>query len=243
MTTPYPASLHAALHDGVPGDVDFYRRVAAGAGSVLELGCGEGRVSRALAADGREVVGVDLDEGLVALATAAGGGPTYHHGDVRRLALGRTFDRVIAPFGTAYCMLTEADLEAMLLRARAHLAPEGLLVFDGYAADAFHAESTNDGVDEEGFLRTVEADGRVWDVHEHSHWRRDDQRIDAHYRHVPRDGGDAVRATIRQRYLLADQVEPLLARAGLALVVLHGGFDQHVFDEESERLIVTARRA
>ena len=241
MATPYPAALHAALHSGVPGDVDFYRRVCAGATRVLELGCGDGRVSRALADDGLTVVGVDLHEGLLARARDAGAAVRYVRADIRTLDLGETFDRVIAPFGTAYCMLSEHELVAMLARAAAHLAPSGLLTFDGYAADAFHADEGPDGPDEEGFLRRVVADGQGYDVFEQSDWTRASQRIDAHYRYVPEEGGAEIRTTLPQRYLLATQVASVLERAGLELVVLHGGFDQHAFDDESERLIVTAR--
>lgn len=243
MARPYPAAFHAALHRGVPGDVDFYRRVCAGASRVLELGAGEGRVSRALAADGLEVVAVDLHDGLLELARAAGGGPSYLHADARTLDLGETFDRVIAPFGTAYCMLTEDDLVAMLARGAAHLAEGGLLTFDGYAADAFHAQGGPDGRDEEERLGPVEVEGRRYDVYEESDWTRASQRIDAHYRYVPADGGAELRAVLPQRYLLSTQLEGLLRRSGLELLVLHGGFDQHAYDAESERLIVTAHCA
>ena len=63
-----PAELYARLHRGNPGDLDFYRRACAGASSVLELGCGHGRVLRAIATPETHLVGVDLDPELLALA-------------------------------------------------------------------------------------------------------------------------------------------------------------------------------
>ena len=42
--------------------------------SVLDLGCGEGWLARALAARGIQVLGIDAVPGLIARATAAGGG-------------------------------------------------------------------------------------------------------------------------------------------------------------------------
>jgi hypothetical protein len=53
----YPAQLYAAVHDGNPGDVAFYRERCADARAVLELGCGDARVLAELAAPGRALVG------------------------------------------------------------------------------------------------------------------------------------------------------------------------------------------
>ena len=49
MSDVYPARLYVAVHEGNPGDVAFYRRCCADAGSVLELGCGDARVLAELA--------------------------------------------------------------------------------------------------------------------------------------------------------------------------------------------------
>ena len=89
----------------------------------------------------------------------------------------------------------------------------------------------------------VEHEGVVYDVYERSQWDKVHQRIDATYVHVPRGSGETLTGTIPQRYLLSEQVPELLARGGLELVVMHGDFDQCVFDEDAEHLIVTARRA
>lgn len=46
-------------------------------GRVLDVGCGEGWLSRALAARGAEVLGIDGSEALIDGARAAGGGPRF----------------------------------------------------------------------------------------------------------------------------------------------------------------------
>ncbi|HJK92073.1 MAG TPA: class I SAM-dependent methyltransferase [Polyangiaceae bacterium LLY-WYZ-15_(1-7)] len=239
--TEYPAALYAAVHTGNPGDVDFYRRACAAAESVLELGVGAGRVAQALAADGLEVVGLDRDGGLLELARCNAPGVELVHADMRDFDLGRRFDRVLIPYNGLYCLLRPEDLRDCLRCARAHLKDGGLLVFDGYSAELFHAEAEGDGSeDAPGLVRTVDALGTSWDVFEHSRWDRAEQRIDAVYTHVPRDGRPAVSATIPQRYVLADELEALLASCGLDLVVLHGSWDQEAFDLDSRLLIATA---
>jgi len=239
----YPAALYCAVHGGVPGDVSFYRQVCAGARSVLELGCGGGRVLDPLLRDGLDVTGLDRSASLLAIAAARAPRADLVRADMRDFRLGRRFDRILIPFNGAYCMLEEGDLLGCLRAAHAHLAPQGLLVFDGYSADDFHAHVDPTGADEPEKVKEVDALGTRWDVLEHSSWDTARQRIDAVYTHVPADARPRVVATIAQRYLLSTQVEPLLAEAGFELLVLHGDFDQSAHDGESPHLIATARRS
>jgi SAM-dependent methyltransferase len=240
----YPAALYLAVHSSDDALLSFYRKVCAGASRVLELGCGAGRIACALAAEGRAVVGVDVRADLIALAPPCGA--RFVVGDIQRLDLryGRRkliFDRVIAPYHTLYCMLSETALVNSLRRIRRHMTQDGLLVFDGWAADDFHAHGDPDAPDDFEPVARVEVAGQTYEVLERSDWNRPRQRIDAHYRHVPRDGGAVIEARIRQRYLCSKQVPRVLARAGLALVALLGDFDGEPFHAQSEHLIVIAQ--
>ncbi|MEM9864021.1 MAG: hypothetical protein AAF938_20645, partial [Myxococcota bacterium] len=126
---------------------------------------------------------------------------------------------------------------------RRHLRPGGLFLFDGYAADHFHhdfSQADDAGDADEPFVEVV-VDGQRWSVVERpGRWDREQQRLVAEYEHRPADGGRPVISAIPQRYLLRDQVEGLLADAGLMTLVVHGDFDQSAWDEESPHLIVTA---
>lgn len=221
---PYPARFYAALHRGTPGDLDHYLRVCRSAASVLELGCGYGRVVMALAAPGRTVVGVERDPELLAMARtavhglskAASAGVELRQGDMRSVSLDRRFDRVLIPFGGLWCMLDDDDLDATLGTVVRHLAPGGRVAFDVYRADAFHAEAEPDDVPDEAFtpVGRVEVDGAAWEVLERSTWDKPRQRIDVTYLYVD-EAGHAVEGTIAQRYLLEPQLLAALTRAGL----------------------------
>jgi len=234
------ASLYRALHRGRPGDVDFYRRAATGAESVLELGAGWGRVLTALDAELPRAVGLERSPALAAMARADG--LDVREGDMRAFDLGERFDRVFIPYGGVYCLLTEEDLVGALRCARRHLMPDGLLVFDAWSADAFHAEA--EAWDEQLFeaVDEVEVNGERFSVSERTRWRKPQQRLDVSYRFTPTAGGESFHDELPQRYLLTDELPRLLERADLELLVIHGGFDQHVHDEESEQLVVTAQR-
>ncbi|MCA9636138.1 MAG: Smr/MutS family protein [Myxococcales bacterium] len=147
------ADLYARLHSGNPGDLERYRRACEGATTILELGCGEGRVLRALAAPDRHLVGVDLDPGLLALARHRCGRARPRPaslrliaGDMRTLALGRAFDRVLIPYSGIFCLADEAEVIAALSRAREHLAPGGEVIFDAYQVDAVHDELAGEAI-------------------------------------------------------------------------------------------------
>ena len=94
--------------------------------SVLDLGCGEGWLARALAAQGVRVIGVDAVPALVARAREAGGGDfrvaSYEDVIAGRLAL--TVDAVVCNFS----LLGEASVEGLLGALAALLAPGGSLL-------------------------------------------------------------------------------------------------------------------
>jgi SAM-dependent methyltransferase len=93
--------------------------------TVLEPGCGSGRMLEALAARGLEVTGVDLSPRMVELARARlGGSGTVALADMTRFDLGRTFDGAVAPINTLL-HLSRDDLGRHLECMARHLAPKG----------------------------------------------------------------------------------------------------------------------
>lgn len=108
---------------GLAGDVAGVR--------VLELACGEGRASRALAGMGAEVVGVDISSRLLAVASEqerrAPLGVTYLRGDVQESGWwdGSPFELVVCNHGLADI----GDLDAVMSTASQVLRPGGRFVF------------------------------------------------------------------------------------------------------------------
>jgi len=134
-------AMSAAITAGGPmrGDVDFYRRLTSEQGGpVLDVGCGTGRVAVALAADGFDVLGVDLstsmlrlaEERRASLAKDVASRLTFRQGDMTTLDLGRRFALIIAPSRVFQFMLTSAAQRAALGALKRHLRDGGLLVLD-----------------------------------------------------------------------------------------------------------------
>jgi SAM-dependent methyltransferase len=115
----------AAAGKNVHGEADFVEGY--GVGSVLDAGCGTGRVGRELARRGHDVVGVDLDESLLQTARRKAPDVPWHLADLATIDLGRTFECVVAA-GNVMIFLTPGSEPAVLSNIARHLAPGGLLV-------------------------------------------------------------------------------------------------------------------
>lgn len=112
-------------------DFTFCRALAAGADSVLDLGCGTGELAVALSGD-RMVVGVDPAPAMLEIARAKPGAARvdFIEGDARTLRLGRRFALVMLTGHAFQVFLTREDRRAALATIAAHLAPGGRFIFD-----------------------------------------------------------------------------------------------------------------
>lgn len=126
-------------YDGEAGFVHrALRRAGQGGGDLLELGCGTGRHAVKFAKLGWNVMGADLSADMIELAQSRratlpaklGSRLQFRTGDVRDLRIGRSFDAVVSLFHVMSYQLTNSDIRAAVNTAAAHLAPEGLFLFD-----------------------------------------------------------------------------------------------------------------
>jgi SAM-dependent methyltransferase len=104
----------------------FLELVPPPAGGTLDLGCGEGRLSRDLEERGHTVTGVDLSPAMIAAARAAGPSTAFYEADAASLPFDdASFDCVLA-----FMSLQDVgDLEGAIAEAGRVLARGGKLVF------------------------------------------------------------------------------------------------------------------
>ena len=115
-------------------DVSFYQSLAEYHGdTILELGCGTGRVAVPLAQSGLKVTGVDINDAMLAVAKQRMGtrkGLTLKRGDMTDLDLKQTYALVTVPLGgVQHLASVDAFVDAIAVMAR-HLAPGGVAVVD-----------------------------------------------------------------------------------------------------------------
>ena len=136
--------LYDLEYQGQADDVAWYRKLAARhRGPILELGCGNGRITLPLARDGHTVHGVDLSREML----ASGHDKLAREPDEvrQRVRLERrsfyqleglgTFPLVLLPFNALHHVSHHRELLHLFAQVREHLAPGGVFALDCYLPD------------------------------------------------------------------------------------------------------------
>jgi SAM-dependent methyltransferase len=139
----YQARFDSLAASGVDvhGEVAFLLGLDPIPASVLDAGCGTGRVAIELARRGVDVVGVDVDPSMLATARKAAPDLDWYEHDLASLDLGRTFDTVVMAGNVP--LFTPAGTHAAVVQGCArHVATGGVLVAGfqldrGYSLDAY----------------------------------------------------------------------------------------------------------
>jgi SAM-dependent methyltransferase len=155
-----PVAVYLALPAGdEPGLI--HDAVGPGA-SILELGCGAGRVTRPLAALGHPVVAVDNSPAMLEHVTVA----ETVCADITRLDLGRAFDAVVA----ASRLVNHGDrswARAVLATARRHVATNGVVLVQRWGPEWLESVTVADRYREagpvSGSFRVTDRRGREFD--------------------------------------------------------------------------------
>ncbi len=118
-----------------PSEIDFYKSLVESINqtdkSVLEIGCGTGRVSIKLAGHAAHIVGVDISAPMLEIARKKSTEWTHFRwelADMKAFDLGLKFELVILPGHSFQFMLTPTDQLACLDCIKTHLDPHGLAV-------------------------------------------------------------------------------------------------------------------
>jgi SAM-dependent methyltransferase len=149
----YAARMDRAAKRGADahGEADLVARLAGPGSSVLDAGCGTGRVAIELAARGHRCVGVDVSESMLAVARERAPQLPWHCQDLVELDLGQAFDVVLAA-GNVIPLLAAGAESGVVARLAEHLAPGGLLVA-GFGLDPAHLPLDEAPVDLPGYDR------------------------------------------------------------------------------------------
>lgn len=162
----------AANGDDLVGEARLLDALVAPGSRILDAGCGPGRVGAELFRRGHRVVGVDVDDQLIAAAHDDHPGPTWLVGDLSDLDLpargeAEPFDAAVVA-GNVLTFLTPGTEAATVARIAAHVRPDGLVVVGfglerGYPLADFDAHCVAAGLVREHRFAT-------WDVRP---WRED----------------------------------------------------------------------
>lgn len=137
-----PVAVYLALprHDAL----DLVADQAPPGGSVLDLGCGVGRLANPLARRGLSVTGIDEHAAMLAHLDPA---VTAVHGDIVGLDLARTFDVVVL---ASHLVNHDQHSAAFLATCRRHVDDGGGVLIERFSPDMLddleHRQGVMDGV-------------------------------------------------------------------------------------------------
>jgi len=233
-------------------DVVFYREAAREFGDpVLELGCGTGRITMALAEAGKRITGLDLSERMLeravkkraALRVEARERVHLVQGNMAGFDLGEKFRLIIIPFRPFQHLLEVHEQMNCLECARKHLAPGGRLILDVFQTDA---QRIHDPVHMRETLVTEydTADGRQVKISErvaafHRAQQINDVEMVFSVKHT---GGREERLVFAWplRYFFRYEGEHLLARCGFRVSAEYGDFDKTPIRDDSAEMVFIA---
>lgn len=175
--------------------------------TALDLACGTGVLCRQLKAAGIRAGGMDLSEGMIAIAKAADPEGTYHVADMTAYRPESPVDLVTCTGDSVNHLPSLAHLEAVFQNMFGSLTPGGCFVFD----------LLNEGEisDSEPFEMDMEDGSRIW----FQMTRPDSQRVHLTVR-VFRDGSLQVEQVIRENLYDPETVCSMLKKAGFPSVKL-----------------------
>lgn len=248
------------LYDHVPlyearRDVEFYLEEAKRCGgSVLEVGCGTGRILLPIARAGIRIDGLDSSAAMLERCKAKLGAESratadlvhLHSGSAGSFDVGKKFQLVTAPFRVAQHLIRIDEQLAFLTSAARHLERGGKLIFDVFNPN-FAALVAADGVEREDTPPTRLPDGRVFRrTGRVKRVRRVDQvsEIELTY-YIVRDGGEDARLFVHSfdmRWYLRAELIHLVERGGFGVSAIYGDFDRSPLTDDSPEIIIVAER-
>ncbi len=205
---------------------------------VLDLACGTGSMTLALARRGYDMIGVDGSEEMlgVAFERAAGAGCLFLLQDMRTFELYGTVGAVTCCLDSLNYLTGEGDLDKCFATVHNYLDPEGLFLFDmntPYKFENIYADNAYILEDEEsgsycGWQNAYDSETRICDF----------------YLSVFRERGSLYeRADEEQheRCYSMDEIRDALERAGFALLSVSRDFAFGEPTENTERWYFAAR--
>ncbi len=229
-------------------DITFYHKHCGKGRRLLELGCGEGRISRALTKSGRCTVGLDLSFSMLQKAYAQRHNPPFFLCmDMMEMAFSCQFDHIILPYNTLNLLRDRVAITSCLQQIHVLLSPGGSLLLQVYATNQQLLTSGNEKQFQFQMFSLPDSGGKLiketlrsYDPHTES------ILLEERYRVRPTPGQGIKRDLAHTLYLASfSQKEwlSILENAGFTSLSLFGDYESNPLkDHTSPLLLIKAEK-
>jgi len=246
------ARYYDAENENMTYDLELYSSIAARVdGRILDIGCGTGRVTLHLAGEGHKLSGIDASSAMLARAQRKVknridlvDNVTLYEGNAIDFQYPEKYGLIIVPYNTLMHFHTPEDQLALLRHLPDAMNNDGLMVIDLPNAGETFGSMDDNGVRLERSFIEPESGHMVMQQSVSILNRTDQlQHITWIYDEI---GENAVLhrtvAPLTLRYVFPNELDLMFRLCGLERIECYGDYDQGLFEEGCERLIVVARK-
>lgn len=208
-------------------------------GTIVDLACGTGEITRRLYQNGYQVIGVDLSQEMLEIASQkCPADVLLLHQDMRELELHRKVQGMVCLCDGMNYLLSESDLKKVFQRVAVGLERDGVFIFD-MKTSYFYQERLGDCT----LTDNREDASYIWD-NEYDRERGINTYLLTVYELVDDERDLFVRTDElhRQRAYSPENVQALLVESGFLVSGIYEALSEHAPGAESERIYFVARR-
>ena len=207
---------------------------------VLDLACGTGRMTRALAQRGYDMIGVDGSDSMLSEAYMKGGeGVLYLLQDMREFELYGTVGAVVCCLDSINYLLSDEDVKTTFKNVHNYLDPDGVFIFDmntPYKFENIYGDMSyiledegEDGAVFCGWQNDYDRESGICDFYLSLFEENEDGSYDRSDEHQ------------RERCYALDTVKKLLCESGFELLGIYSDYSFSECAEDTERWYIAAR--
>ena len=238
------ATVYDTFMDNVPYEawekylVDILKAEGINDGLLLELGCGTGRMTRLLAAEGYDMIGVDNSEEMLSVAreyTMENTEILYLLQDMREFELYGTIRAVVSVCDSMNYIMSEEDLRQVFSLVNNYLDPGGIFIFDMNTRYKYE-ELLGDN----SFCETREDSSFIWE----NYFDEGEMVNEYDLTIFARTNGEYYQKFFETHYQKAyelETVKELIQKSGMEFVAAYDAFTREPVRANSERIYIIAR--
>ena len=252
------AQVYDLFMDNVPYDkwcswiCDYLRKEKVEDGLILDLGCGTGKLTRLMAKEGYDMIGIDMSYDMLDIAREQemfaqmevmdqmeamdqGREILYLQQDMREFELYGTVRAIYSSCDCINYLMEEEDVEAVFRLANTYLDPEGLFIFDvntPYKYEKLLGDNT--------FAEDREESSFIWNNFYDKEEGVNQYDLSIFVREE--DGRfQRFRETHYQRSYSLETLKTLIERSGMEFVAAFDAYSYEPVREDSEKITIVAR--
>jgi len=223
-------------------DASFYTSFLRATETVLELGCGNGRLTKLLAPSCQAITGIDLSQEMITCAQQkSGSNISYHCMDMTDFHFSNLFDTIIIPYNTLNLLGDKNSIEKCLRLCKKHLKKNGKLLLQLYHPNHKILNSAGERVFQFKILEHNNGSKVIKEILKSYCITTETLTLEERYRVRPMQSGKTNRDLkhfLKLYSPILPQWQELLLSAGFSMKNYWGDFDFTPFDKATDTTLL-----